>query len=43
MGWQTIQAEFKDGRVTGTLSEHQMIEGVEVMTISFAFEGVLRK
>ncbi len=43
MGWRTIRAEFKDGRVTGTLSENQMIEGVEVVTISFAFEGVLRK
>jgi len=41
--WNTIRAEFKDGRVTGTLSEHQIIENVEVVTISFAFEGVLRK
>jgi hypothetical protein len=41
--WNTIRAEFKDGRVSGVISEFQEIDGVEVMTISFAFEGVLRK
>lgn len=41
--WNTIRAEFKDGRVSGVISEFQLIEGAEVMTISFAFEGVLRK
>lgn len=43
VAWRTIRAEFKDGRVSGTITEYQDIEGVEVMTISFAFEGVLRK
>lgn len=43
VAWNTIRAEFKDGRVSATISEFQRIEGAEVMTISFAFEGVLRK
>lgn len=43
VAWNTIRAEFKDGRVSGIISEFQRIEGVETMTISFAFEGALRK
>jgi hypothetical protein len=43
VAWNTIRAEFKDGRVSGVISEFQRQEGVEVMTISFAFEGTLRK
>ena len=43
VAWNTIRAEFKDGRVSGVISEFQRQEGFEVMTISFAFEGTLRK
>lgn len=46
MSWAEIHAEFKDGRVTGTVSLHQAADVLhmnDIRTVVFEIEGTLRK
>ena len=46
MSWMEIHAEFKDGRVTGTVSVRQAADVLhmnDIRTVVFEIEGTLRK